>query len=323
MITIREFDYTDKDYTDFVALNRAIMPDHAATVEQWKHWDKPDDSRIRRGRFLLEADGVMIGFAQFGQSTNRYHPHKFDVSIGVLPTMQGKGHGKQLYEHLLAELAPYNPIALKAGTRADYPRALRFAAERGFVEESREWELRLDPHTVDLSAWQHRLDQLRTVNITIKSMRALANDPNHNRKMFKLLTELSADVPNPEPQTPVNFDKWRTRLLNNPSLDETLQLFALDGDSYIGYSGLWLDLARDDHLWTGLTGVQRAYRRRGIATALKIAAIQVALVRNTTCIHTSNAVNNRGMLTINEQLGFVKQPAWIDFVKEMEAINDV
>lgn len=75
--------------------------------------------------------------------------------------------------------------------------------------------------------------------------------------------------------------------------------------------------ASDDHLDTGLTGVRRAWRRKGIALALKLRAIAYARSVGAPVIRTENATTNQAMLAINEALGFAKQPAWITFVKKI------
>lgn len=55
-------------------------------------------------------------------------------------------------------------------------------------------------------------------------------------------------------------------------------------------------------------GSRRSYRRRGIA---------YARAQGCPTIKTWNESNNHAMLAINEALGFVKQPAWIEFGKTL------
>ena len=68
-------------------------------------------------------------------------------------------------------------------------------------------------------------------------------------------------------------------------------------------------LAMPGTLRQGLTGVRRAWRGKGVAWALKLAAAARAKEQGWQRILTGNHVNNREMLGINEAMGFVKQPA--------------
>ena len=54
-----------------------------------------------------------------------------------------------------------------------------------------------------------------------------------------------------------------------------------------------------------------AYRRRGIAFALKLEAIRYAKSRGFAVIRTNNHVVNHAMLQVNAALGFVPKPARI------------
>src|SRR5215213_4747332 len=68
-------------------------------------------------------------------------------------------------------------------------------------------------------------------------------------------------------------------------------------------------------LRTGLTSPKRAYRRRGVAFGLKIRTLSYAKQAGFRRVLTDNESNHRGMLAINEQLGFVKDPAWVHFAR--------
>ena len=71
----------------------------------------------------------------------------------------------------------------------------------------------------------------------------------------------------------------------------------------------------DDTLHTGLTGVLREYRKKGVALALKLRSLELAQAMGAPRVSTWNESNNKGMLAINEKLGYQKEPATIDYVK--------
>jgi hypothetical protein len=77
---------------------------------------------------------------------------------------------------------------------------------------------------------------------------------------------------------------------------------ALDGDEWVGFTQLWRSTASPELY----TGTQRSHRRRGVALALKLWSIEFARALGTPVIKTCNEQNDRGMLAINERLGFVK-----------------
>jgi GNAT superfamily N-acetyltransferase len=96
-------------------------------------------------------------------------------------------------------------------------------------------------------------------------------------------------------------------------------LAVADGQ-FVGVSNLWQS-PESDMIRTGLTAVRGAYRRRGIAFALKLTALAWAKAQGYRRTVTDNASNNRPMLAINEALGFEKKPAWILFVANWSAAS--
>jgi GNAT superfamily N-acetyltransferase len=181
---------------------------------------------------------------------------------------------------------------------------------RGFVEEMREWESRLNVAAFDPAPFAGSEEQVQTRGIEIKTVAELAADPDRDRKLHALEWALEQDVPNPEQPTPISLEEYVKHRIEWPTMLPDGWFVAVHEGEYVGMSALWASQVGSD-LETGLTGVLGDYRRQGIALALKLRAIAYAKARGASSIKTWNEVANVGMLGINERLGFVRQPAWI------------
>ena len=320
-LEILPFDYSDANYETWSALRNRINPDNQATAQEMKDWDFRREAKIKQARWLGVADGEPVGTVSYSQMLWAYHPQKFHISVGVLPERQGEGFGKVLYDHLTAEMSHLDPMALRCDFREDWPRSARFAAERGYVEDFRAWESRLDVNAFDPAPFAELRDKPFSHGLVIKSCRELkAEDPRFARKLWELDMEAAKDVPTPEPMTPFSFETYHKMVLESPNFLPDAFLVAVNEakGEYAGLSALWKREA-DDHLDTGFTGVRREYRRMGIAMALKLRVIEYAKSVGAPVIRTDNATTNRPMLSINEALGYEKQPVWISLRKTIKA----
>lgn len=308
---IRQF--SDGDYEGVVALGNAAFPEYPGTVEEVRWDEEGRPPHILHRRWVAEGalpGGELIGEAGFCHSAEMYHPRKFHLWVTVHPEHRSRGLGSALYHRVLQELARHDPLLLRCVVRENEQAALRFAAERGYQEAMREWESRLPLHEFDPAPFAVRARQVLQAGIIIRSFAELAGDPERYRRLWELTVELERDVPQTDEYTPTPFEIWERRFRTQPArLDEGIMI-AMDGDRMVGVSSL--ERARAAvHLYTGLTGVLGPYRRRGIALALKLRALEYARSLGCPEVRTWNASTNTGMLAINEALGFRRQPAWI------------
>lgn len=315
---IRDSRATGEDYAAMAAIQTAIYPDTPAVGADYREADEfmAADERCRVRRWLAEVKDEVVGLGSYWQHPGAYDPHVFGVVVYVRPEWQGRGIGSALYDRVRDDLKQYEPQRLNARSRADQPRALRFLEERGFSEYHRAGESRLDVQAFDPAPYAALLEKVAAGGISIRSLAELADDPLRNQKLHELMWQLIQDVPGAEEATQMTLEQWQAATLEAETTLPEGFLVALDGENYVGVTELMRDRASDT-LITGLTGVLPAYRRRGIATALKVRAIAFARAKGNPYIKTQNEVQNRPMLSINERLGFERLPDWISMRKEL------
>lgn len=244
------------------------------------------------------------------------HPGKLYVGVEVLPEFRRRGVGTALWERLHQEVQQFDPLRLLGHTREDYEDGVRFAQKLGFNECMRDWESRLDPNSLDMEEWGRFPQSAAEQGIDFKTVSELKSDPNRDRKLYELEWLIDRDVPSPEPPSKVPFEEFQ-KVWERTNLIPDAWFVALDGGEYVGMTNLWSSQANAELLYVGLTGVIRSHRKRGIAMALKVLSVEYALKNGINEIRTWNETNNQAMLGINNRLGFVRQPAHIEFMKSM------
>ena len=312
-LSIRPFERTDSDYETVVGVGNACEPEYPGTVEEVRGRDARRPEKIRWARYLAELDGRPMAVSGCGNSLWHHDPLRFDIEISVLPEERRRGIGGRLFDHLLRELEPLEPAVLKAWTRDDRPDDGRFVLKRGFEEVGRDWESRLKLSNFNPRAWDSGEVRLRTEGIEFDHLRSLMERfPDWDRRLHDLQMEVHHDIPSISPATDVPFDTWRSDFVTSLSRRPEATFIALHEDRFVAVSELCKPQV-GEHLDTSITGVRRAYRRKGLALALKLRALTWAKEQGYPEIRTWNSQRNEGMLSINVRLGFEKQPAWIEY----------
>ncbi len=313
-IEIRPFETSD--YSAVIAIRNEVFHEYPMTAQELQVIDERRAPKYLFQRFVAALDGSIAGYADYDQIPFMYHPQRFDIGCCVMPKTRNQGIGTALYQRLLQALKPFDPLTLRCQAREDFGQTLRFIHKRNFQESMREWESRLDLGTFNFSRYKGHIERVESSGIKLAPLSQIPRSPENDRKLYDLSMLLESDVPQPDPFTPVDYNSFVERCFGHPGYFSEAFYLALDGSQYVGMSGLWKSQANRD-IYTGLTGVHRDYRRRGIALALKLKCLAVAKAEGYSLIKTWNASHNRAMLSINEDMGFVKQPAWIRFAKEL------
>nr|BAL56655.1 GCN5-related N-acetyltransferase [uncultured Acetothermia bacterium]BAL59324.1 GCN5-related N-acetyltransferase [Candidatus Acetothermum autotrophicum] len=313
---LREF--TVNDYPAIAQIGNAIYPDYRYSPEEIQYDDEHfDRTKYIFKRYVAEVNNQVVGYAEYNHMPHMFHPQKFWVYVGVHPDFQRQGIGTALYEKIVSDLIALKAVRAFTSAREDYPRSVAFLQKNGFSEIRRTWESRLAVKNFDLSQFAHYLERFFAHGLTITTLAdELKRDPESLRKLHELYVIIMEDVPHPDQYTPVDFEHFLRYSIEHPDAIAEGYFIAKDGEKYIGLSNLRKSKDEPKDLYQGLTGVQREYRGQGVAMALKLKTIEYARTHGYEVIKTWNDSDNVGMLTINEKLGFVRQPAWITFAKE-------
>lgn len=311
---------TPADYPALVAVGKASYPDYGETVEEWRHWDKAwDHHKYFKLRLVALDSGRVVGYGQVNHMRWAFVPTKYRVDITVLPDVRGRGHGTALYEELAAAVAERGARALASAAKESMTDGVRFLTKRGYREVKRDWESRLFVKGFDFTRFGTADGRVAQQGIRIATLAdEMERDPGALQKAFELNEECRMDIPSVDPPTPHTFDEFRREDIDAPNALLDAFYLAIDKDGrYLGVSNLFRSLDDPTFIWQGITGVRRDARGKGIAMALKLRTVRYAIDNGIEHIKTWNDVHNRPMLSINEAMGFTKQPAWISYEKDL------
>lgn len=320
MLTIRPFDYSAQDYAAVVTLQNVVWPDQPETVAWWKHRDRIRNKQYFYQSFVVERNGQAVASAHVMETPWSYRPGKYALGVTVHPDYERQGIGTLVYDHILATLAtrPLPPTMLITNVREDKPQSIRFLTKRGFQQVMRSPISRLELASFDAGRFAHIPAKVQAAGIGIYPMTELARiDPDHRQKIYELDWQCTLDEPLPDAPSKPSFEDYTKFFFENPNFIPEACFIAVDQGDYVGMSNLFRNPALPTEINTGFTAVLRSHRRRGIATALKLRALAYAQQQGYQGIKTGNEENNP-MLKINLMLGFVPQPAWLDFQKVLE-----
>ncbi|WP_243398332.1 GNAT family N-acetyltransferase [Deinococcus koreensis] len=268
-----------------------------------------------RAATLVAVDGSqVVGTASFYQNPGAYHPNRYSLELAVRPAHQGQGAGGALWTALETRLRALGAESVRGLAREDHPLAPGFLERRGFMPGKRFFYSALDVTAFDHSRIAPGLEALAAQGVRIVSLAELraAGEPELSARLHALMSDVRQDVPRSEPATPLSFQVFGEAVLGDPGLLPEAYLVAVHDGRFIGQTALFRTEASPE-LLTGLTGVTRAWRGRGVATGLKLAAIRAAHRLGAPLIRTDNASDNAPMLAINGRLGFVRDPGSIDY----------
>jgi L-amino acid N-acyltransferase YncA len=219
------------------------------------------------------------------------------VSCLVLGSERRRGVGAAIYRDLSRRAAERGRSELQGIIPAEDTESLGLVLAHGFRETTRSQRATLE--LTEAPAARSSPDGVTVV--------ALAERPDVEHGMYEVAREAWADIPIDEPPEAGSEAEWRRKdlALARPELS----VAALAGDEVVGYATVG-DFGEGAALHL-MTGVRRAWRGRGVARALKEAAIERARTAGLRQLVAFNDATNVPMQRLNVALGFELHPVYV------------
>ncbi|MDE0200130.1 MAG: GNAT family N-acetyltransferase [Caldilineaceae bacterium] len=321
---VRRFQSSEREYEALAALLHAASPE--GRFESGEELEREDREWPKASLFVRvaaysageEMAAVGTCYEAYWQESPftahaRFDTHPDHPQVQLLPV---------LFEGVLGVLAGHKCRfrSLVCRAKEDDGERVGFLLRNGFREAMRFPSSTLRVEAFDASVWAETYDRLALEKIRLVTLSQFrVEEPDWKRELCSLRWKIVQDVPSTEPLAKPTIAEFEEMVLGDPALVEEAFFIALGDDgALVGMSNLWRNDPEGRRLDAGLTGVIRSHRRRGIATALKLRTIEFAQANGAETIETSNEEDSP-MLALNFKLGFESNPAWVDFVRELQA----
>ena len=282
----------DRDKEASLAIYNAIWPLDAITMDEVRSFE----SRASAYADLLAPGGsAWVGLLP-------WQPGVGGTLVTVLPEHRRQGLGTAFYERISTWLAEHDVDQLDTTVPEGDEESIAFAMKRGFHEVERNGRMILDlatvepeppapPEGVEIVTWDRR--------------------PELDRGIYDVACEAYPDIPGDRDVVIEPFEDWLEHELKGSGDRADATFLAVVGDEVVGYSKFSLTAAQPTTAHHDLTAVKRAWRRRGVAGALKRTQILWAKEQGYERLATTNEMRNEPIRRLNEHLGYQAAPGRI------------
>ncbi|WP_170229747.1 GNAT family N-acetyltransferase [Polyangium fumosum] len=279
----------------------AALHDWVDVVNTADVWGIPsfEDARYLRGLdaarrdYVLRLDGQAVGAAFVRPPGGGSQEPCGVASIWVRPGHRRRGVGSAMHRELSEHARRLGLHELEIEAQESLADACAYLERRGYKEVGRHAELVLELDSV-------AMPEIRPpAGITIVTR---AERPDLLPDMYRVALEAIPDMPVDDADEVGSFEEWLATDMDRPIHTHDLTFIALHGEEAVGYAVL--QRGRDGVAFHSLTGVRRAWRGRGIASALKRAQVAGAKQAGFRRLVTENIVGNAPIRHLNELMGY-------------------
>lgn len=266
----------------------------------------------------VNEKGNLVGF--YWGSRNRFHPQKAFQYLFVDPSSRNKGLGSRLYRLMEDDLAKAGCREFNCNVPDDSTEGLTFMLHQGFVQTLHSIAMELDLAGFDDRPYQGILNDLEKQGFLFTTMADLGNTEEAQRKLYVLNDTTVMDTPLwrgghcwetfEEFKKTVCDEEWYIPAGQNVVIDTT-------NGEWVGMSAI-TRFEGNETAYNLFTGVDKRYRGRKIAQAVKVKALCFARdILKVPGVRTNHNTSNDPMIAIDRKLGYTVTPGYFAMEKKL------
>lgn len=294
------------------------LEDEATSEPALKAYYEAQRQRIMQ-MVAEDAQGRLLGF--YWAARDRLKPDRVSCYLFVQPERRRQGVGHRLYGDLVRTAEATQVKSLRASVRDTCPEGRAFAERRGFTERWHEIAMALDLEAFDDRPYDEIIARLETEGFQFTSMGALGNTEEVQRKLYALNETTGIDMPGGDGEPSwESFEDFQKRVCQSEWYHPGGQMVVVDQAT-----GVWAAMSAitrfegSDFAYNLHTGVDRLYRGRKLAQAVKVLALRYARdVLQARTVRTHHNAKNLPMIAIDRKLGYVQMPGTFLMEKMLE-----
>ncbi len=307
-ILLRPVD-ADRDFGQFAALF-ACVEDEPSSEPDLKADYARNQERITL-KVAEDEQGRLLGFYWAVRSS--LEAGRVYLYLIVKPEQRGMGAGRRLYEDFEQVARAAGARKVRAEIRDACPECRAFAERRGFIEKRHGIAMQLDLAAFDDRPYDALIARLQGEGFRFTSMAELGDTEEAQRKLYILNDTTDRDTPGTDGEPSwSSFEDFQQSVCRADWYKPAGQMVVIDAAT-----GAWAAMSAISDFGEGEaryaynlhTGVDRPYRGRKLAQAVKVLALRYAReVLKVNSVHTHHNALNLPMIAIDRKFGYVEMP---------------
>lgn len=312
-LTLREMTPADDARRAELLNLTAAEPVTAADLAAWRGSEDPRRITYRVG--AVDDSGWIGGYAHALRDP-WLEAGSFWLHVVVDPAVRRRGVGTRLFEAVRDFARAHGATRYHAEARDALPEARAFADRCGFAIERHIFESTLDLAAFDESRFGDAVERAEASGIRFFTLADEGDSEIARRKAWEVERRVCQDIPGGSEGATRPFEAWVQQVAEASWYRSDTHIVAADGERWIGLSALGFYETPRLMMYQMITGVDREYRGRGIALALKLLGIRCARRYGASYIRTNNDSQNAPILAVNRKLGFQPEPGAYRLLRE-------